>query len=79
MTQTTTPAGAHQAPGTSPEEGPMFDTTPPAPVASLAEAREIAARVFASTDFAVGVHVLMTFGEVVVDRDGVVKLAEDVA
>lgn len=46
---------------------------------SLAEAREIAAAVFATTDFAVGVHVLMAFGEVVVDREGVVKLAEDVA
>ena len=50
----------------------------PAPVARLAEAREIAARVFDTVPWAVGVHVSMTFGEVVVDREGVVKLVEDV-
>jgi hypothetical protein len=53
-------------------------TSTPTIVATLAEAREVAAKVFATTDFAVGVHVMMTFGEVVVDRDGKVVLASDV-
>lgn len=46
---------------------------------SLTEAREIAAAVFATSDFATGVHVQMSFGEVVVDRTGTVRLASDVA
>jgi hypothetical protein len=49
------------------------------PVATLTEAREIAARTFAA--FAPGmvkaVHVEMTFGEVVVDEAGTVMLLAD--
>jgi hypothetical protein len=45
-------------------------------VQTLVEAREIAARTFATApEWVVGVHVNMFFGEVVVDREGVVREA----
>ena len=50
-----------------------------AALTSLAEARTIAAQIMASDERMVGVHLMMSFGEVVVDREGVVRLAEDVA
>lgn len=57
-------------------------TTTPAPVATLDEARAIARRTFDSfaggNFFAVkAVYVMMTFGEVAVDRQGMVMLAAD--
>ncbi len=49
-----------------------------ATISSLTEAREIAARTFATApEWVLGVQVEMTFGTVEVDREGVVRLADE--
>jgi hypothetical protein len=46
-------------------------------VKSLDEARNIASKTFNSDNRVTAVYVMMTFGEVVVDRAGVVMLTAD--
>lgn len=50
-----------------------------ATVTTLAEAREAGLEILASDPRMVGVHFELHFGEVVVGRDGNVRLAADVA
>ena len=62
-----------------PERGSPKGVVQMATVTSVNEAREAGLAILASDARMAGVHFNLPFGEVVVDRAGVVRLAEDVA